>query len=146
MKKLIALACFFILITLTLSISVFAQNGCTVLQADNTSLAVQSFKLSHWSGLMELPFLLISIGFAFATAHALKGGKFGKGMNLIAWGFLVMAVGHLHMQVEHFYGFNLFKYIFGELGGTLAWFVALLITWGFSGMGFYSILKASKGQ
>jgi hypothetical protein len=146
MKKLLLPAIVLFILTLTLSISVFAQNGCTVLQADNTSLAVQSFKLSHWSGLMELPFLFISIVFAFATANALKGGKFGKGMNLIAWGFLEMAIGHLHMQVEHFYGFNLFKSILGEMGGTIVWFIALLVTWGFSGLGFYSILKASKGQ
>jgi hypothetical protein len=95
---------------------------------------------------MEFPFLMISVFFAFATARALKGGKFGKGMNMIAWGFLVMAIGHLHMQLEHFYGINLFKNLLGETAGTITWFVALVITWGFSGMGFYSILKASKGR
>ena len=145
MKKLIVLAAAFLLFTLVLSISVFAQGGCTILQADNTSLAINSHKFSYWSSLMELPFLFISVVFAFATARALRGGKFGKGMNLIAWGFLVMAVGHLHMQMEHFYQFNLFRTLLGEMGGNFAWFIALLVTWGFSGLGFYSILKASKG-
>jgi len=145
MKKLVVLAAAFLLLTLMLSISVFAQGGCTILQSDHTSLSINSHNISYWSSLMELPFLLISVVFAFATARALKGGKFGKGMNLIAWGFLVMAVGHLHMQMEHFYNFNLFKSLLGDIGGTLAWFIALLITWGFSGLGFYSILKASKG-
>jgi hypothetical protein len=95
---------------------------------------------------MEIPFLLMSVFFAFATAMAMKGGRFGRGMKWIAWGFLVMAVGHLHMQIEHLYGFNLFKYALGDRGGSIIWFVALVITWLFSGLGFYSIYKASKGQ
>jgi hypothetical protein len=132
-------------VTLILSsFSAFAQAGCRILQT-NTS-AIQTNNLSLLSGFMELPFLLISVFFAFATAQALKGGKFGKGMNLIAWGFVVMAIGHLHMQIEHIYNFNLFKSLFGETGGTVAWFTALVITWGFSGLGFYSLLKASKGK
>ena len=94
--------------------------------------------------LMELPFLFITVIFAFLTASALNGGKFGKGMYLVAWGFLVMAVGHLHMQVEHFYGFNLFKSVLGDTAGSVAWFIALVMTWGLSSLGFYSIYKASK--
>jgi hypothetical protein len=75
----------------------------------------------------------------------MKGGKFGKGMTFMAWGFLVMAVGHLHMQIEHYYGINIFKTLFGSISGSIAWFVALVVTWGLSGLGFYSIYKASKG-
>lgn len=127
------------------SLTVLGQQNCTLLQAGNASIRTNAYSISYWSGVMELPFLFISIFFAFATANALKGGKFGKGMNLLAWGFLVMAVGHLHMQAEHFYGFNLFKTVFGEIGGSIAWFLALVVTWGFSGLGFYSIYKASKG-
>jgi hypothetical protein len=125
--------------------SAFSQADCSVLQVNSGAIRASS-TLSYWSGVMELPFLFISIFFAFSTASALKGGKFGKGMNLLAWGFLVMAVGHLHMQAEHFYGFNLFKYLLGEIGGSIAWFIALVVTWGFSGLGFYSIYKASKGN
>jgi hypothetical protein len=128
------------------SFSAFSQTDCSVLQVNNAAaVGTRSASLSYWSGIMELPFLLISIFFAFGTASALRGGKFGKGMNLLAWGFLVMAIGHMHMQVEHFYGFNLFKYLLGEMGGSIVWFIALVITWGFSGLGFYSIYKASKG-
>jgi hypothetical protein len=94
---------------------------------------------------MELPFLLIAVVFAFLTATALRGGKFGKGMYLVAWGFVVMAVGHLHMQIEHFYGLNIFKSILGDTVGSVAWFLALVATWGLSALGFYSIYKASKG-
>ena len=95
--------------------------------------------------LMELPFLFIAVIFAFLTATALKGGKFGKGMYMVAWGFLVMAIGHLHMQIEHFYGVNIFKSVLGNLAGSIAWFLALVVTWGLSSLGFYSIYKASKG-
>ncbi len=101
---------------------------------------------SFWFGVMELPFLLICVVFAFMTANALKGGKFGKGMNLMAWGFLVMAVGHLHMQIDHFFHFNLFRTIFGGPGGALAWFLALVATWLLSAAGYYSMYKAGKGR
>ena len=86
--------------------------------------------MSYWFGVMELPFLFIAVLFAFLTAYALKGGKFGKGMTFMAWGFLVMAIGHLHMQIEHYYGINIFKTVLGQLSGSVAWFVALIVTWG----------------
>jgi hypothetical protein len=102
--------------------------------------------IDFWFGIMELPFLFICVIFAFMTANTLKGGKFGKGMTLMAWGFLVMAVGHLHMQVDHFYHFNLFSLLFGSVGGSLAWFLALVATWLLSAAGFYSMYKAGKGK
>jgi len=95
-------------------------------------------------GLLELPFLVIAIVFCFLTAKRLKGGKFGSGMGLIAWGFLVMAIGHLHMQVDHLYGYNLFNSLLGNTAGKFAWFAALILTWALSAFGFYKIYKASK--
>jgi hypothetical protein len=103
------------------------------------------YNSSFLFSMMELPFLFIAVIFAFLTATALKGGKFGKGMYMVAWGFVVMAIGHLHMQVEHYYGFNLFKSLLGETAGSIAWFLALILTWGLSSLGFYSIYKTSKG-
>lgn len=123
----------------------FSQVQCNLLQANNAVTATRSYNTSYWFGVMELPFLFISVFFAFMTAYALKGGKFGKGMNFMAWGFLVMAIGHLHMQIEHFYGINIFKTVLGQISGSIAWFVALVVTWGLSGMGFWSMYKASKG-
>jgi hypothetical protein len=146
MKKSILWPYLLLIIILFLSFPVLAQVNCSLIQVHNASIPSESQKIGYWSGLMELPFLMISVFFAFATARALKGGRFGKGMNLIAWGFVVMAIGHLHMQIEHFYGYNIFKSLLGETMGTLAWFIALIITWGFSGLGFYSILKASRGK
>jgi hypothetical protein len=95
-------------------------------------------------GLLELPFLVIAIVFSFMTAKNLKGGKFGSGMNLLAWGFLVMAIGHIHMQVDHLFQFNLFNELMGETIGRYAWYTALILTWGLSAFGFYKIFKASK--
>ena len=101
-------------------------------------------KFNEIFGLIELPFLLIAIVFSFLVAKRLKGGKFGAGMQLLAWGFLIMAVGHLHMQVDQIYGFNLFNTLLGEVGGRAAWFIALVVTWGLSALGFLKIYKASS--
>ena len=95
-------------------------------------------------GLVELPFLIIAIVFSFLVAKRLKGGKFGAGMQLLAWGFLIMAVGHLHMQIDHIYDFNLFNILLGNVAGRAAWFVALIATWGLSSLGFMKIYKASS--
>lgn len=146
MKKSVLIPSILLIFIIFLGFPLFAQVNCSLIQVNNASVAAEGHKISYWSGIMELPFLLISVFFAFATARALKGGRFGKGMNLIAWGFVVMAIGHLHMQIEHFYGYNIFKSFLGDTMGTLAWFVALIVTWGFSGLGFYSILKSSRGK
>jgi len=69
---------------------VYSQVQCNLLQANNAVAAARSSNMSYWFGVMELPFLFISVFFAFFTAYALKGGKFGKGMTFMAWGFLVM--------------------------------------------------------
>ena len=94
--------------------------------------------------LLELPFLLMCVYFAFRTATALKGGVFGYGMALLAWGFIVMAIGHALMQVEHFIGFSPLNALFGPVLGPAAWVVALVLTWTLSGVGFYKIYSVSK--
>ncbi|GGA91092.1 hypothetical protein [Puia dinghuensis] len=146
MKKIRPL--FLLLITvgfLTSSSTVYSQSQCNLLQVSNASAVAHASAANYWFGVMELPFLFISVFFAFMTAYALRGGKFGKGMTFMAWGFLVMAVGHLHMQIEHYYGINIFKSLLGQMSGSIAWFIALIVTWGLSGLGFWSIYKASRG-
>jgi hypothetical protein len=142
-NKLLAPVTLFLFL-LTFSFISYAQSG-----VDHHTAVIGSGNLknnaSFLFSLMELPFLLIAVVFAFLTATALRGGKFGKGMYMVAWGFVVMAVGHFHMQIEHFYGINLFKSILGETVGSVAWFIALVLTWGLSALGFHSIYKASKG-
>lgn len=98
----------------------------------------------HIFGLLEMPFLVIALIFSFLTATRLKGGIFGSGMSLLAWGFVVMALGHLHMQIAHIFDYNIFQNIFGKTIGNYVWFIALIITWGLSALGFYKIYKASK--
>jgi hypothetical protein len=145
MKKLRPLFLLLITFGVMSSSPAFSQVKCNLLQANNAVAETHSYNMGYWFGFMELPFLFISVFFAFLTAYALKGGKFGKGMTYMAWGFLVMAIGHLHMQIEHYYGFNLFKSLLGQISGSIAWFAALIVTWGLSGLGFYSIYRASKG-
>ncbi|MGD1844758.1 MAG: hypothetical protein ACFB10_05130 [Salibacteraceae bacterium] len=101
------------------------------------------WSIAVWFGVLELPFLFLCMYFAFVTANAMKGGVFGQGMMLMSWGFLVMGVGHLNMQAEHFFDFNLFYVLLGETAGKVAWFVALVATWSLSGLGFYRIYKAA---
>lgn len=97
-----------------------------------------------WFGILELPFLFLCIYYSFQTARALKGGIFGQGMNYLAWGFLVMAVGHIAMQVQHIFHYDVFRDTFGYMMGNTMWFIALIITWGLSAIGFYRIYKVSK--
>lgn len=144
MKKIQPLTFLFMLAGLFICCAGYGQAGCGLLQSNPATVTVAASSFSYWFGVMEFPFLFISVFFAFSTSRALRGGRFGRGMNLLAWGFLVMAIGHLHMQVDHFYGFNLFNSLFGHLYGSIAWFMALVVTWGLSGLGFYSIYKASK--
>lgn len=94
--------------------------------------------------LAELPFLFLAVFFALATAAALKGGAFGRGMRLIAWGFLVMAFGHLHMLVERLMGINIFASLFGASGGAIVWIIALISSWTLSWLGFRSMYTAGR--
>jgi hypothetical protein len=139
---------FFLLIVCSTIISspVFSQQyHCELLQAGNGAVTAHAYNMGYWFGIMELPFLFIAVFFAFLTANNMKGGRFGKGMKFMAWGFLVMAVGHLHMQIDHYYGFNLFNSLLGQVSGGILWFAALILTWALSGMGFYFIYTAGKG-
>ncbi len=99
---------------------------------------------SIWFGLVELPFLLLAVYFGFLTARAFRGGIFGRGMGFIAWGFLVMAIGHFNMQSRHFFGYDPIRALLGHPAGDLAWFLALVATWALSGFGFYQLYRAGR--
>lgn len=101
--------------------------------------------IHNWFALAELPFLFLAVLFGFLTAGVLKGGRFGEGMALIAWGSLVMGIGHIHMQIYNLLGTNLLDSLLGKTAGGVVWFVALIIAWALSGTGFYYIYSASKG-
>ncbi len=99
---------------------------------------------NNWVSLLELPFLFVGVVFAFLTARALKGGAFGTGMLYIAVGTLIMGVGHLSMTANNLLGFDIFSFFFGNTAGPIVFVIALILTWGFTGLGFYRILKASR--
>ena len=81
-------------------LSTYAQASFPLLQATHAAMTDHAIEGGNWTAIVELPFLLVSVFFAFAAAAKMKDGKFGKGMRLLAWGFLVMAIGHLHMQIQ----------------------------------------------
>ncbi len=128
-------------ILLTLGLLFISQ---TSFAQDHSAHSTNELGAEQIFGLLEMPFLAIALVFSFLTATRLKGGKFGSGMTLLAWGFVVMALGHLHMQIAHIFDYNIFKKLFGDTLGNYIWFVALILTWGLSALGFYKIYKASK--
>lgn len=95
-------------------------------------------------GILELPFLLTAVFLAFMVAIKLRGGAFGRGMLYLAWGFVVMAIGHIHMQIEQYTHVNLLDSVLGVRWGTIAWIVALVVTWGLSAYGFLQVYWAAK--
>lgn len=97
-----------------------------------------------WFVIVELPFLFTAVFFGFMTANALKGGVFGQGIRLMAWGFLVMGAAHFHLMVTRLFGYDLFAKVFGDVGGTFVVMVILAMTWTLSGLGFYRIYRISK--
>ncbi|HET8655075.1 MAG TPA: hypothetical protein VFL93_06145 [Longimicrobiaceae bacterium] len=112
-----------------------------------STLAAQSMAGMHarqWYGMLEIPLLVVAVAFGFLTARALRGGRLGAGMSLIAWGLLVMAVGHLHMEAEALFGINVFDLVLGHTGGQVAWVAALAVTWALTAFGFYRLYRASS--
>jgi len=115
-------------ITSFFSITAFSQVNFNQLQITHTAMTKNAAESEYWLGIMGLPFMLLSVFFASATANKMKNCKFGKGMKFRAWGFLVMATGHAHMQSEAFSGINLFGWLLGAKAGQVTWLIALLCT------------------
>jgi hypothetical protein len=95
--------------------------------------------------LIELPFHGIAIAFSFRTARAMRGGIFGRCMSLTAWGLLVMAVGHLLMISDPYFGVNVLTATLGVVIGDVLWVWALILSWALMGVGLGSIYVASRG-
>lgn len=125
------------------SITLVAQGNFNLLQVTHPAITNYAEKGPHWFGIIELPFMLSSVFLAFATAHRLRGGVFGKGARLLSWGFTVMTTSHFHMQVENFVGLNIIGQILGETAGVIFWSIALFLTWGLFSLGIYHVYIAS---
>lgn len=118
-------------------------------------VSLPAFAMDHGGGmeldssfvlsLMELPFLGIAIAFSFRTARAMRGGIFGRGMSLMAWGLLVMAAGHLLMISDTYFGVNVLTATLGVVVGDVLWVAALILSWALMGVGLNSIYVASRG-
>lgn len=98
---------------------------------------------STWFSLLELPFIILAIGFSFLNARAFRGGRLGRGMSLLAWGFVIMGIGHLLLMTQQLWGLDLLSRFFGSAGQFL-WLGALAATWVLSGLGFYSMYQVSR--
>jgi hypothetical protein len=107
-------------------------------------MAYPGFDLPILLGLLEIPFLAVALLYSWRTASALHGGIFGRGMGLIAAGTLVMGIGHLLMLAHTALGVDLLSVVFGGTLGGVFWVIALLASWGLTGIGFHSIYKASR--
>ncbi len=92
---------------------------------------------TSWLQLLELCFLLTAVCSSFYTALVLQSAETGqistqrlaRAMFVLAFSFLIMGVGHLHMQWLHLTGTNLFHHYFGVTWGDRLWLAALMLTW-----------------
>ena len=125
------------------TLSMLALTASPALAADAHG-AAHGFSSSLVLAALEIPFLLLAIGYGFRTAGALRGGMFGRGMGAVAIGMLVMAIGHGLMLADMALGTNLLVAVFGATLGGIAWIVALIASWGLLGYGFHSIYQASR--
>jgi hypothetical protein len=142
MKKPVLTFLIFGIVTL-FSITLVAQGNFKFLQVTQPAITNYAKKGPHWFGIIELPFMLLSVFLAFAAAHRLKHGVFGKGAIILTWGFTVMTLSHFHMQVENFVGLNIVGEILSETGGVIFWSIALFLTWGLFSLGIYHVYIAS---
>ncbi|HEV2355777.1 MAG TPA: hypothetical protein VGR89_16125, partial [Puia sp.] len=77
MKNFRPLLLFFVIAGALASSATAQQHvNCSLLQVNNSGSA-HAGNMYYWFGVMELPFLFIAVLFAFLTAYALRGGRFG---------------------------------------------------------------------
>ncbi len=118
------------------------------------AIAQPSYKASPEAALrfqlLEIPILFLTVLFAVVAAISLQSKekvidkkKISKGMLALAIGYIIMGVGHLVMQTNRLMNTNVFNSLFGDTGGTFAWYIALILTWSSSCIGFYWIIQSS---
>ncbi|HYJ37541.1 MAG TPA: hypothetical protein VEV87_02955, partial [Chitinophagaceae bacterium] len=142
MKKPVLTLLIFGIVTL-FSITLVAQGNFKFLQVTHPAITNYAQKGPHWFGIIELPFMLLSVFLAFAAAQRLKHGVYGKGAKLLTWGFTVMTTCHFHMQVENFVGLNIVGKMLGDTAAVIFWSIALFLTWGLFSLGIYHVYIAS---
>lgn len=81
---------------------------------------------------------------AFQAALAYREGRLGKGMTWVAVGMVIMAVGHFILVVRRMVGDPLG--FLGPTGSFVAFSLAVLSSFVASGLGFWLIRRASRGN
>ena len=118
----------------------------TTAQPTNKVLSENVFRFQ----LLEIPFLFLTVVFAVLAAILLRSAeqvidtkKISRGMLALAVGYIIMGIGHLVMQANRLLNINVFNSLFGDVGGVIAWYTALMLTWASSSLGFFWIIRSS---
>ncbi len=103
-----------------------------------------------WFQLIEIPTIFLTVIFAVVAAISLRSTeqiidkkKMSRGMFALAIGYIIMGIGHLVLQANRLMNINVFNSLFGDTGGVIAWYTALILTWSSSSSGFYWIIHSS---
>ena len=105
---------------------------------------LSTFRFEQWFGIVELIFLATCIYYAFKTANRLKGGVFGSGMIHIAWGFVILGVGHLISQLAYIFEADLMALILKQQQGLITELLIFVFAWGVIILGFMKIFQATR--
>ncbi len=97
----------------------------------------------YYDSLIELPFLILAVALGIISTRYHVTGALKTGIVYIVAGLVIMSIGHLHMQVEHIWGINIFRSVLGETAGKAIWAMALIISWSMSAYGFRSLTLSS---
>lgn len=107
-------------------------------------MAMSSLKFEEWFGFVEIVFLVVCIYYSFKTARKLKGGVFGSGMIHIAWGFVILGIGHVISQLAYIFEVDLLALILKQQQGKITEILIFVFAWGVITLGFMKIYQMTK--
>ena len=93
-----------------------------------------------WVELAQCAVMLLVTMVAFRTAASLKGGFFGPGMGLFAWGIAILALAQAAELALRRFGVPLPPAVL-EISQLVLW----ITSWALFGGGFHQISRASRG-
>ena len=104
----------------------------------------QDWGISTWLGFIEFPFLFASIFYSFKTADAFRGSKLGDGAHLLAYGFIIMTLSQVNLQLRTFFELDMLAWIFSPNVSGIVWFLGLIAMWALFAMGVFRIYQSHK--
>lgn len=96
--------------------------------------------LLEWLGVLELPFLLVCLVYAWLSTRAMQDGILGRGLRYLLWGLILLTLLHICTQFLGIIGWQSAEWPF------YAGFRSLLYigVWGCFAFGFYHLYQVSK--